>query len=824
MNVGAFCAQAKRKAINNGTKIADVMENTLVTQDCQDAYFGCMDTFCMSENVSGGRCKCNDKNAQFDEIFAQLQSVNQKNYLVHQDATSLLKMGKNADDVYAMTKSFATRKSAEKKKKFVSSGVNQGLFFENEDDEDFEDDDSELIDKLLNKSGDELHVAVASLCSQRVPEKCQSTLSMLRSLYVNKIQSDCAAYENSLKQTQDETNQKLTEAKRSLRDTATEKYQSENKYDLGGCVSEYLSCMQQEDTCGEDFGFCVSLAANDRLKNKNVKLKSEKIGIKLTASTFDQLMSKRPLCDGILEQCVKVKDQVWDEFLLRATPTIAMAEFNAESDLRKNCVSTISECFREKCKNPLGNQKSETASAKDDKKTLNIGYDDCLTDPELYKSLCKVELEPCLIASGGTYEQPQKSSLWGYIVAKLAAMKVGACTKQVRECLLADDACGENYAGCIGMTADAIGRLCDFRKLTACMTENKNDENAVRSYIARVGQGIALEINNSMIQNCENALKTAMVSYCGAENGCPNATIDTGVFKNMMTVEFCNGDKCDADLSKFDDYKEILAGNVSPQVKGKMDLSVMQYSIPTDSNSYDVFFVDGTDVEGADSLANIKTLLNTAYSDMIKAIESDAKVNYCMYGRNTKGINDTHWISKASKDKTNANYPSLTNGTRNTVAQYLLNSLSESYYAAYEDKVETEVKGAIAKISSTLTRLKGTLDEAKKIQQVINENVCKRLTYKNEGSRHGCNGYWDNVSSYDKFTSVCTVKITRYTKGCCGWFCDFDIDWTKTRKYQMPIITQEEMEKAGGDISKATTDEADIIKNTLDGDAKLSDE
>ena len=620
MNVGAFCAQAKRKAINNGTKIADVMENTLVTQDCQDAYFGCMDTFCMSENVSGGRCKCNDKNAQFDEIFAQLQSVNQKNYLVHQDATSLLKMGKNADDVYAMTKSFATRKSAEKKKKFVSSGVNQGLFFENEDDEDFEDDDSELIDKLLNKSGDELHVAVASLCSQRVPEKCQSTLSMLRSLYVNKIQSDCAAYENSLKQTQDETNQKLTEAKRSLRDTATEKYQSENKYDLGGCVSEYLSCMQQEDTCGEDFGFCVSLAANDRLKNKNVKLKSEKIGIKLTASTFDQLMSKRPLCDGILEQCVKVKDQVWDEFLLRATPTIAMAEFNAESDLRKNCVSTISECFREKCKNPLGNQKSETASAKDDKKTLNIGYDDCLTDPELYKSLCKVELEPCLIASGGTYEQPQKSSLWGYIVAKLAAMKVGACTKQVRECLLADDACGENYAGCIGMTADAIGRLCDFRKLTACMTENKNDENAVRSYIARVGQGIALEINNSMIQNCENALKTAMVSYCGAENGCPNATIDTGVFKNMMTVEFCNGDKCDADLSKFDDYKEILAGNVSPQVKGKMDLSVMQYSIPTDSNSYDVFFVDGTDVEGADSLANIKTLLN------VEVMNKDAEI------------------------------------------------------------------------------------------------------------------------------------------------------------------------------------------------------
>ena len=357
------------------------------------------------------------------------------------------------------------------------------------------------------------------------------------------------------------------------------------------------------------------------------------------------------------------------------------------------------------------------------------------------------------------------------------------CVREIKHCMMKNDNCGPGFKKCV---YDPI------------MLKKASDKT--RKKKIKIAGGASIEI------------------------AAVNATIDTGVFKNMMTVEFCNGDKCDADLSKFDDYKEILAGNVSPQVKGKMDLSVMQYSIPTDSNSYDVFFVDGTDVEGADSLANIKTLLNTAYSDMIKAIESDAKVNYCMYGRNTKGINDTHWISKASKDKTNANYPSLTNGTRNTVAQYLLNSLSESYYAAYEDKVETEVKGAIAKISSTLTRLKGTLDEAKKIQQVINENVCKRLTYKNEGSRHGCNGYWDNVSSYDKFTSVCTVKITRYTKGCCGWFCDFDIDWTKTRKYQMPIITQEEMEKAGGDISKATTDEADIIKNTLDGDAKLSDE
>ena len=68
-------AGAKQKVINMGTKISAAASNTVVDQECQNAYFGCMDSFCMLENVTGGRCKCSDKNAEYDEMLVQIQIV-----------------------------------------------------------------------------------------------------------------------------------------------------------------------------------------------------------------------------------------------------------------------------------------------------------------------------------------------------------------------------------------------------------------------------------------------------------------------------------------------------------------------------------------------------------------------------------------------------------------------------------------------------------------------------------------------------------------------------------------------------------------------------
>ena len=54
-------AASTQKVVNTGTKISAAKTNNLVDEDCQDIYFGCMDAFCIVDNVSGGRCQCSNK-------------------------------------------------------------------------------------------------------------------------------------------------------------------------------------------------------------------------------------------------------------------------------------------------------------------------------------------------------------------------------------------------------------------------------------------------------------------------------------------------------------------------------------------------------------------------------------------------------------------------------------------------------------------------------------------------------------------------------------------------------------------------------------------
>ena len=64
MQSGVFAARstvAKQDAFNSGTKINESGVNSLVDAECSDSYFGCMDAFCIVDNVSGGRCQCSNK-------------------------------------------------------------------------------------------------------------------------------------------------------------------------------------------------------------------------------------------------------------------------------------------------------------------------------------------------------------------------------------------------------------------------------------------------------------------------------------------------------------------------------------------------------------------------------------------------------------------------------------------------------------------------------------------------------------------------------------------------------------------------------------------
>lgn len=769
-------AGAKQGVINMGTKISSATANTVISQECQDAYFGCMDSFCMLENVTGGRCKCSDKNAEYDDILAEIMKLDQQSYVMQTEGVALLKMGKSAEEVYAMAENAADRvskgKDSKKDETADKSGSSSGYrdwFAEVEDV--WEEDATVLDSDLTSKTGDKLHAIAAQTCSQQIPTQCKASMSMLRMIYVQKIQSDCAAYDNSLRRQQSESNQKLQTARQSLRDTALEKYQEANKYDLGGCVRAFSACMQQGDVCGDGFLGCVTFAAMDNLQNNTSGSAAElttiefaKSKITLANTTMDELLSKSVMCDSVLEQCVSVKDKVWDAFLKNAAPAIKTAESDAESKLRMNCINEITQCYLNGCKEQM------------DPNNPDGSYDMCLSNPGLFKSLCKPKLEPCLLATGGTYESPDGSLLWNGLTMRLNSLKVDACTTQVKECLLSEDRCGKDYAGCIGLSTEDIKKLCPVDKLTACAgTEEIGD------YVARVAQGIALGIDNSVQAACESALKTAMLTYCGAETECPNAIVDESIFESMLQPKLCkkgsNGSINEADCSSdptFFSEADLVSGNISAVLFNQIDISKIQYTldnIDIQSNQRQTIkkpifgLATGAKTTSSDvTYSKVETnkllnVLNNNYNAILAEIESDPKVLACMSGRQVQGVNLT------GGDKA-ARFPMLTQSARRIIAKAIMADVPRLYM---EKEAEIRSGELLAMQTKQEKRVKEAFDLIKSQQDGINLQVCQSFTDADGGK--------DITPEYYPETAICKLKF--YDGG----------DFKGELSYHFPLVT-----------------------------------
>ena len=209
------------------------------------------------------------------------------------------------------------------------------------------------------KEGDALYSASHDICAAQIPE-CEAEMDMLQLMYSQQIRSDCTAYENSLKQQRNASAQKLYTAEQALRSAALEQYQNANKYDLGQCVIEFKTCMIETGECGDDFSGCASIAAFDETNTrgagdraKTYKIQGSATSIEIKASTYDILLSKKPLCEGITRQCQNVASQVWDTFLREVAPQVKSAELIAEDNARQNCIGNISSCFQQACKDTM---------------------------------------------------------------------------------------------------------------------------------------------------------------------------------------------------------------------------------------------------------------------------------------------------------------------------------------------------------------------------------------------------------------------------------------------------------------------------------------
>ena len=690
--VSAARAATTQKVINSGTKIAGATKNTAVNEACQEKYFGCMDAFCMLENTNGGRCMCSDRNAELDEVLAEIERLDQQSYQMATFGVEQIEMGENADAAIAKANAVADdamgniSRSSDNNKKKARAALDLSMWdhpIDLDDDDVFSESAMSMNYDITGKTGDELHNVASKLCVAQIPE-CSAEASMLQLIYVQKVKSDCSAYENSLKQQKNASQNKLSAAQKALREAALEQMQNANKYDLGQCTIQFKKCMQTTGGCGEDFASCAVVSAMDNTntnkssskKAKNYSIQGAVSTIEISASTYDTLLAKKPLCEGITKSCASVADQVWDTFLREIAPTIKSAEIIAEDNARQDCIGTIASCFQKACKDTIDPNDPEGS------------YDMCLTQPGAMLNVCKIPLNACGI-DATSVAKAEKSDVWNYVVARLASMRVDSCTKSVKSCLQSEDRCGKDYGKCVGLDMDTIVAMCPTEKLVGCQENGKKKSLAELSDLV---MGIFLDIDNQMLTQCQNAVTTKMLEVCGATDTCVAFDDDDVIgTDSLMSYKDSDGNYVIEGLVSFGNVKisETSEESDPDDVKfGRYEVNIADYK----SHLNDTNATVGRVVSSLQSAAN-------KINQKIAILSQDSQIKMCIEGRDMSQIRTR---ADGATSRTTARYPNLLDSSIMAIINSGLERANQNYTKKYKKLVSEAMDAQDSEMKSVL--------------------------------------------------------------------------------------------------------------------------
>ena len=382
------------------------------------------------------------------------------------------------------------------------------------------------------------------------------------------------------------------------------------------------------------------------------------------------LDSKRNICENVLDKCVAVRDNVWDDFLREVAPSLKIAELNAESNLRQSCLTDISNCIQKACKDDIDGKGVAT-------------MDSCLSRPEMARSFCKIQIETC---------ERMEPLIWGYVVDKLASMRVDRCTQEVKDCFI--ERCGSDFSECIGMDYDYMHSICPLDKLVVC---KQNNPKFSMDDLDSMLMGLYLNVDNAALENCQNIVNTKMLEVCGSTTDCnvfaADDTIGAGSLRNQKDgniyrvtgmISFGSIKMGDANTVTKDDSKELSPGQigVSEYIKtarGK-NLGV------TDAAA----ILDTIDAE----LNNIAGTINRT----IELIEQDPKVSYCVNGRDLSQIT-------GRAEQTTARFPNLLNQTKMLIAASALRKAQDNYNAKFNSMIADTTKDASTDLAQYMCQM-----------------------------------------------------------------------------------------------------------------------
>ena len=678
---------ARQSAIQQGTTVRTKVEATgLYDQACYDAYFGCMDQFCVTDNASGGACNCSDNIIEYNEELASIESILDEANRLSTEELERVKAGADADIIFSGERRYdedgnildagelTAEEEKEKKRADLLALFNTNLYEE----EDIFNDGS--MTNIADMIGQDLYNAANELCLAQVPESCAGDIVFLQQLYSRQITSDCLGYKNSLAQRRGEAENELASAESAIRAALQESFDNANKFDLGQCMVEFKKCMRTDDACGDTWENCVSTIAMENMQNNAA---TSTAGTKvatvetydITPSTMEILNSKRPICEHVLDQCVAVRDMVWPNFLREAAPTIKVAEAQAESKFRQSCLTTISDCIQTACRDDIAGKGVATMDA-------------CLSRPEMARSFCKVEIDPC---------ERMEPLIWGYVEDKLAAMRVDACTQEVKDCFTDETRCGPNFENCIGMDYDYIHDICPIDTLVVCKANNPEFS---MDDLDEMLMGLYLNIDNAMMDQCQNLVDLKMSEICGSTTDCnrfaSDDTLGAGsvrsqkdgdVYRVTGMISFGSIKMGDIDgESTFD-----ADGNADTLEPG--EIGVAEYIAKVRELNGDI---ESDNVDNEAIIATIEEELNNIAGTInrtIDLIESDPEIQYCIKGR------DLSQITGEEDDSTDGRFPNLLNQVKMQIATAALRQAQDNYNEKFNTAVAEATRNASADLA-----------------------------------------------------------------------------------------------------------------------------
>lgn len=662
---------------------ARVEATGLYSQECYDAYFGCMDQFCRSENDSGGTCPCSDESKQYE---AQMEKIRGQNNEADRLATievERIQAGARADIVFGGERNYDEKGNvvttpAERARAARTQRQLDLLSLWN----DAEESDADVVASISTKTGDALHSAAKELCVANVPASCQKDMAMLGQLYSTQIRNDCRGFAGAVANMQKESDARLAAANAEVRSARMESFNEANRFNRGQCLIEFKSCMVKPEVCGADWSRCAaSIASENMQNNKAVSVAGTTVAsiekYQLTASTLEMLDSKRNMCEGVLDQCMAVRDSVWPDFLRDIAPELKTAELNLESNMRQSCMTDISNCI--------------TGKACQDLIRGDGNIDACLSnDGQIARATCKNVIDPC---------ERMEPRIWEYVVARLRAVAVDRCTDEVKSCFTQPFpvGCGENFSNCIGMDYNFMHNMCPIDKLVVCknMYQQKGQEFTM-SDLDRMLMGFYLNVDNAMLEECQNQVTAKMQEFCGSTTDCNrfaaddtmgtgslNFQKDGGVYRITGMISF-GKIQIGTGVEKVQDLegKTITLGAGEVNLRDYFE-SLGALGVPQEYGRV----VDNIYFE----LQNIQGNVN----NVIRMLEQDPKIQFCMTGRNMSQIT-------GAAQTTTARFPNLLNQVRMQIAISAIRQAQDNYNREFNRVIAEATRNANADVANLM--------------------------------------------------------------------------------------------------------------------------